>query len=184
MIVRQMTKALFAESLKELAQFKSVDKITVKELAKNCGLTAPTFYNNFRDKYELAAWIYNQEFDAAFKNFRASRDFEAFVYRCIEILFEDEIFFCNALKNFVGQNSFRYTTNDHAIKSMTTWLSERHELTAELSCCLWFYMRAVSETINDWFLGGREISARELTKFLVEWMPSPLKPLLLNAANE
>ncbi len=44
MIVRQTTKELLAASLKDLAQFKPVDKITVKELAKNCGLTAPTFY--------------------------------------------------------------------------------------------------------------------------------------------
>lgn len=179
MITRHTTKTLLAESLKFLAKSKPVDKITVRELTKHCGLTAPTFYNNFRDKYELAAWIYNQQFDAALENFNASRDFEAFIYRCIEILFEDEIFYRNALKNFVGQNSFRYTTNDHAIKAMAAWLSERHELTAELSCCLWFYMRAVSETINDWFLGSREISARELTKFLVEWMPAPLKPLIL-----
>ena len=133
------------------------------------------------DKYDLAAWIYNQEFDAAFKIFCASRDFEAFVYRCVEILFEDETFYRNALKNFVGQNSFRYATNDYAIKSMAAWLSTRCKLSAELSCCLWFYMRAVSETINDWFLGSRELSARELAKLLVEWMPAPLKPLLLHS---
>ena len=180
MTLRQPTKVLLAESLKDLAQRKPVDKITVRELTKNCGLTAPTFYNNFRDKYELAAWIYNQKFDTAFENFCTSRDFELFIYRCVEILFEDETFYRNALKNFVGQNSFRYATNDHAIKTMTEWLSSRCELTAELICCLWFYMRATSETINDWFLGGRELSARELAKFLVEWMPEPLKPLLLH----
>ena len=179
MIVRQTTKALLAESLKNLAQFKPVDKITVRELAKHCGLTAQTFYNNFRDKYELAAWIYNRQFDAAFESFCATQDFDALIYRCVEILFEDETFYRNALKNFVGQNSFRYATNDHAIKAVETWLSTRHKLTAELSCCLWFYMRATSETINDWFLGGRELSARELAKLLVEWMPEPLKPLLL-----
>ena len=181
MILRQPTKALLAESLKDLAQRKPVDKIIVREIAKHCGLTAPTFYNNFHDKYDLAAWIYNQEFDATFKTFVETRDFEAFVYRCVEILFEDETFYRNALKNFVGQNSFRYATNDYAIKSMAAWLSTRCKLSAELSCCLWFYMRAVSETINDWFLGSRELSARELAKLLVEWMPAPLKPLLLHS---
>ena len=100
MILRQPTKVLLAESLKDLAQRKPVDKITVRELTKNCGLTAPTFYNNFRDKYELAAWIYNQKFDAAFENFCTSRDFELFIYRCVEILFEDETFYRNALKKF------------------------------------------------------------------------------------
>ena len=45
MIARLSTKELLAESLKELAKFKAVDKITIKELTKNCGLTSPTFYN-------------------------------------------------------------------------------------------------------------------------------------------
>lgn len=184
MIVRQTTKALFAESLKELAQFKPVDKITVKELAKNCGLTAPTFYNNFRDKYELAAWIYNQEFDAAFKNFRASRNFESFVYRCIEILFEDEIFFCNALKNFVGQNSFRYTTNDHAINLLVEWIKTRQnlrELPTEILFHVKFFMRAVSEFVSDWALGKYDCSPRQMAKFFVAAMPEPLKPILLQS---
>ena len=44
MIKKLGTKELLAESLKDLSKIKSVDKITVEELAKNCGLTAPTFY--------------------------------------------------------------------------------------------------------------------------------------------
>ena len=49
MIFQQTTKELLAESLKDLAQKKPVDKITIKELTKNCGLTSPTFYNHFRN---------------------------------------------------------------------------------------------------------------------------------------
>ena len=36
MIARQSTKEMLAESLKDLAQFKAADKITIKELTKNC----------------------------------------------------------------------------------------------------------------------------------------------------
>lgn len=59
MIVKPDTKFFLAESLKELSQKKSVDKITVKEIVKNCGLTPPTFYNHFHDKYALIEWIYS-----------------------------------------------------------------------------------------------------------------------------
>ena len=69
MIARKSTKELLAESLKELSRFKTADKITIKELTKNCGLTPPTFYNNFRDKYDLMAWIYNRKVEASIKNF-------------------------------------------------------------------------------------------------------------------
>ena len=40
MIVKPTTKEFFAESLKELAAAKPVDRITIKEIAKNCGFTS------------------------------------------------------------------------------------------------------------------------------------------------
>lgn len=175
----QQTKILLAASLKELSRFKPVDKISVRELVKNCGLTSPTFYNHFRDKYDLMAWIYNRRVEEVLKNFGVTLTFEQVVRRWMEILFEDEIFYLNALKNVVGQNSFRYATNDYAINLIREYLAERCELTDELNCCLRFYMRAISESISDWFLGRRELSINEVAKLLVEWMPPPLKPLLL-----
>ena len=59
MIVQKTTKEILAESIQELAAEKSVEKITIKEITQNCGMTSTTFYNHFSDKYELLAWIYN-----------------------------------------------------------------------------------------------------------------------------
>ncbi len=182
MVFPQTTKELLAESLKDLAQFKAVDKITIKELTKNCGLTPPTFYKHFRDKYDLMAWIYNQRVEGAMKNFGVTDSFEDVVCKWMEIVLEDENFYRNLLKNAVGQNSFRYATNDHAIKLLQEWIKNRHglkELSPENFFCLRFYMRAISEFVSDWALDKWECSPREMAKFFVEAMPAPLKPLLL-----
>ena len=169
---RQPTKVLLAESLKELAKFKPVDKITIKELTKNCGLTLPTFYNHFRDKYELMAWIYNRKVEAAMKNFGRGDSFEDVACKWMEIILDEEDFYTNLLKNAVGQNSFRYTTNDHAINLLADWIKSHHaldELPPTICFSLRFYMRAVfSETVNDWCLGKWDCSPRELAKFFVE----------------
>ena len=66
MIERPTTKQLLAASLIELAGKKSVDKISVKEIVTNCGMTTTTFYNHFADKYVLLASIYNKEIEPAF----------------------------------------------------------------------------------------------------------------------
>lgn len=179
MIEKRTTKDLLAESLKELCEIKSADKVTIRELTQNCGLTAPTFYNNFRDKYELMAWIYDCEVEKTITQLGKNFSFEEVVYLWIKILLEDEKFYRNLLKNAVGQNSFRYATNDYAINLMQAWLQERHEVSDDVNNCLRFYMRAISETINDWFLSRCEYSPRVLAKLLVEWMPAPLKPFLL-----
>ena len=184
MIIRQTTKELLAESLKELAQFKPVDKITIRELTKNCGLTSPTFYNHFHDKYDLMAWIYNQKVEASMKNFGRGDSFEDIICKWMEIVREDEKFFLNLLKNAVGQNSFRYSTNDYAINLLTEWIKARHNLDnlpPKIFFCLRFFMRAVSEFISDWALGRWDCSPREMAKFFITAMPAPLKPFLLQS---
>ena len=48
---------LLAESFKELAMQRSIEKITIKEITDKAGVIRPTFYNHFQDKYELLEWI-------------------------------------------------------------------------------------------------------------------------------
>lgn len=179
---RQTTKEVLAQSLRTLAMSKPADKITIRELTRNCNLTPPTFYNHFRDKYELMAWIYNCKVEDALKNFGNGDTFEDVACRWMEIVQDDEIFYRNLLKNAVGQNSFRYTTNDHAINLLAAWIRIHHgfnELPPTIFFCLRFYMRALSETVNDWCLERWDCSPRQMARFFVDAMPAPLKPLLL-----
>lgn len=55
---RKTTKELLAASFFELAAKKRIDKITITQITSNCGLSQPTFYNHFKDKYDLIVWIY------------------------------------------------------------------------------------------------------------------------------
>ena len=47
---RKTAKEILAESFQELAEKKSIDKITVKDITDNCGYSPATFYRQFRDK--------------------------------------------------------------------------------------------------------------------------------------
>jgi AcrR family transcriptional regulator len=52
---------LLAESFKEIAVTKPIEKITIKEITDRAGVIRPTFYNHFQDKYELMEWIIQTE---------------------------------------------------------------------------------------------------------------------------
>ena len=41
------TKYIFAQSIKELMEKQSLDKITVTDIVKRSGMTRQTFYRNF-----------------------------------------------------------------------------------------------------------------------------------------
>ncbi len=50
---RKNAKEILAESFQELAAEKSIDKITVKEIAENCGYSPVTFY---RGRVTILNW--------------------------------------------------------------------------------------------------------------------------------
>lgn len=55
MIVRKTTEELIVESLHELAAEIPVEKISVKDICDNCGISKSTFYNHFESILELRA---------------------------------------------------------------------------------------------------------------------------------
>ena len=50
---RKTTKEILAESYLELAERKTINKISVVDIVENCSMTKPTFYRYFKDKYDL-----------------------------------------------------------------------------------------------------------------------------------
>ena len=54
-------EGLLADSFKELALEKPIEKITIREITDRAGVIRVTFYNHFQDKYELIEWILRKE---------------------------------------------------------------------------------------------------------------------------
>lgn len=63
--LQNATKALLADSLIAMLEKKTLEKITVKDLVEDCGLTRQTFYNHFYNIYALVEWIYLRETEKA-----------------------------------------------------------------------------------------------------------------------
>lgn len=61
MIERLSIPELIEKSIIDLLQTRTIDEITVKQIAQNCGITVRTFYNHFRDKNEVVSRIYVNE---------------------------------------------------------------------------------------------------------------------------
>ena len=57
----QITKNALAASLKKLLAEKPLDKITVTDIAEDCGVNRQTFYYHFQDIYDLVEWCFLNE---------------------------------------------------------------------------------------------------------------------------
>ena len=57
-----MTKLALARAMKAMAREIPFSKITVEDLCARCGLNRTSFYYHFKDKYDLANWIFDTEY--------------------------------------------------------------------------------------------------------------------------
>ena len=57
----QITKKAIEASLKNLLLKKPFDKITIKDIAEDCGISRMTFYYHFKDIYDLVEWACEED---------------------------------------------------------------------------------------------------------------------------
>jgi len=96
----QTTKRALEASLKKMLLEKPLDKITIGDIAEDCGINRMTFYYHFRDIYDLVEWTcvedatralegkktystWQQGFLQIFEAVKANRPFIMNVYRSV-----------------------------------------------------------------------------------------------------
>ena len=62
---QQITKRAITESFRALLAVKPLDKITVRDIVEDCGLTRNTFYYHYKDIYDLLSDVLESEIERA-----------------------------------------------------------------------------------------------------------------------
>ena len=57
----QITKLALAASLKNMLLKKPLNKITINDIAEDCGINRMTFYYHFKDIYDLVEWTCEED---------------------------------------------------------------------------------------------------------------------------
>ena len=64
----QVTKRALEQSLKNLLLKKPLTKITINDIAEDCGISRMTFYYHFKDIYDLVEWVCLEDAKRALDN--------------------------------------------------------------------------------------------------------------------
>ena len=179
MIIRKTTKELFAESLKELSTAKSIDKITIKEIAQNCGFTSKTFYNHFQDKYDLIAWIYSTQAEKIFNKL----DGENYTWNnaladVLNYFLENKKFLRNLVLNTGGQDSFINYLANFSVKIFSKYIKHKQnldKLSPDLEIFIKVYCYGVVCTLCEILNSPLPVPAEEFVNLLEKSLPEPLK---------
>lgn len=180
-VTRKTTEELLAESLLELAAKKAVDKITVREIASNTGVTTATFYNYFQDKFELIFWIYDYQVADILLDFEAGEvTWEETLQAFVRLLQEDATFYRNALQNTHGQDSLLVNASRQMVKSLTAYLEKEfpQEVDEELRFELRFYLSGCAHATFGWLFTHSVQSVEQLVAYFLNVMPLRLKSYL------
>ena len=143
----QMTKQILAESLKKLLLHHSFEKITIKDITDAAGFIRPTFYNHFKDKYDLVEWIFTEEVIRPGEQLFDVGLFREGIRLMLANMEKEKDFYVRAVK-IQGQNSFR----DIAFQSFVTLIQAE------------YYANAETFLLMKWLESGMPISAEEVEK--------------------
>lgn len=97
----QVTKRALEQSLKNLLLKKPLNKITINDIAEDCGINRMTFYYHFKDIYDLMEWscledarkaleekkthdTWQQGLLQIFNAVRENKPFIMNIYRCVD----------------------------------------------------------------------------------------------------
>lgn len=180
---RKTAKEILAESFRELAGSKPVDKITVPNIIENCGYSKTTFYRLFKDKYDLMAWDYTQRIQAiVVQTENEDYEWKQILLEGALLFYEQRDYLKNLLLHTKGYESFsRYMKQLH-FKSMIKCVldaSGLEELDVKTEMYVRTYCQGTVDLSCDWIMGKYQVTPEELALVFEDCLPQPLRKYLL-----
>ena len=168
-------KYRLADAMKICMRRSPVEKITVQEIADECGTTRQTFYRNFKDKYDLINWCFDKILLESFEHMGEGRTiFEGLVNK-FHYIEDEKLFFRAAFKND-DQNNLR----DHDFHLILQFYTERIEgktgkkMSPHLKFLLEMYCQGSIYMTVQWVLGKITADPEKMAEDLVDAMPAEL----------
>ncbi|MDD6448336.1 TetR/AcrR family transcriptional regulator C-terminal domain-containing protein [Lachnospiraceae bacterium YH-ros2228] len=163
---------LLAESLKEIAITKPIEKITIREITDRAGVIRPTFYNHFQDKYELLEWIVQNDLVGPMDPFIRRGMLKEGLTLALKNMEREKAFYIQAV-HLEGQNSFHDILKRSARDLILSYMKDREYeqvqkyewLTNEKIAD--FYAESISYIITTWALESMKAPESEVSEVCV-----------------
>lgn len=174
---------LLAESFKELVKAEPIEKITIREITDKAGVIRPTFYNHFKDKYELLEWIIRTEIvEPILPLLQEGRIREGFT-KAFQNAEKEKDFYKNACK-LEGQNSFRMITQNCIQEILSGFMKEQVGDKAKLHNWLTsdylaeYYAQSMSYVVSRWLESDFALPSSEVANLYYYILNNSMEEIL------
>jgi probable dihydroxyacetone kinase regulator len=176
-MIKISTKQILAESLLQLAEKKNIEKISVRAIVKNCGAGRQTFYNHFRDKYDLISWIYISYVDQIIDQYMVTEPWGIVIGRSYTFMRDHAKFFEKAVSE-EGHSSFFHSFYEYIENFYINFVrtTQREDaLTDDLLFDIRFNSYASVSMGREWLINGMKEPPEVLGIRIANAMPQSLK---------
>ena len=174
-------KRVLASTLKEIAEKKSLSKITINDLTQACDVSRQTFYNNFKDIYDLVEWIYLKEVVTPIERGKIYDKWQDALTSIFQYISENHVFVLNTYRSF-GKEFLEKVLRQEIELFLSNQVFKKIEVTKEeakqVEFSYSFYTYALVGVGLDWIEKQMPESVEELVERIEKVMLGEIISLL------
>ena len=174
-------KRVLASTLKEIAEKKLLSKITINDLTQACDVSRQTFYNNFKDIYDLVEWIYLKEVVTPIERGKIYDKWQDALTSIFQYISENHVFVLNTYRSF-GKGFLEKVLRQEIELFLSNQVFKKIEVTKEevkqVEFSYSFYTYALVGVGLDWIEKQMPESVEELVERIERVMLGEIISLL------
>lgn len=172
--MKEYTKDLLCDALKDLMKKKTIQDIRVAELCRICEIERSTFYYHFKDKYELITYIYFKDFDGLdVRDYRQAAE-------GMEKMRKHICFYQNAYKDF-PENFFLNYLQDYYYDVYYAIIKKNmypKDVPEDIKFKLRLFLAGSCVMSMKWIFSSKPMPATKLMEMAYDGMPEAVKRVL------
>ena len=161
------TKQALEASLKRMLLQKPLDKITIRDITEDCGVSRMAFYYHFRDIYDLVEWSCVEDAARALQGKKTYDTWQEGLEQIFEAVLENKAFVLNAfrcisrdqMERFLFQLTYGLLRDVVEEKSQGVDIAE-----ADKAFIAEFYKYSVVGVMLDWIRQGMQADYRMIVQ--------------------
>ena len=174
--------------LKELMTQKPLNRITVAEIMRGCGMARQHFYYHFDDVYDAVRWIFEEEAVALLREHEGVMLWQDGLLQLFQYLQENRAVCLCALHSISREHLKRFFQTDVHVIIQGTIQRIAEELNyqvsdGEVDFLTKFYVGALASMMEEWLLGNIQETPEELIRFADQLLKDHVRGAALRMAE-